>query len=86
MRAKSHVYSSRLEAASLDLDAPFRPLAAPGEADLIAEYFRLLVDRTRLRIVELVSERECPVGELVRLLDEPQPKVSNHVASRPDGA
>jgi hypothetical protein len=89
MSAKSPVYSWRLEAATLDLDAPFRPPAAPGEADLIAQYVRVLGDRTRLRIVELVSERECPIGELVRLLDEPQPEVSNHLAcllqSRDDG-
>jgi DNA-binding transcriptional ArsR family regulator len=75
-----------LEAATLDLDVPFRLPAAPGEADLIAKYFRVLGDRTGLRIVELAYQRECPVGELVRLLDEPRPKVSNHLASRPDGA
>jgi ArsR family transcriptional regulator, cadmium/lead-responsive transcriptional repressor len=60
--------------------APFRLPAAPGEPDLIAKYFRVLGDRTRLRIVELVSEREHSVGELARLLGEPQPKVSNHLA------
>jgi DNA-binding transcriptional ArsR family regulator len=61
-------------------NAPFRLPAAPGESDLIAKYFRVLGDRTRLRIVELVSEGERSVGELVRLLVEPQPKVSNHLA------
>jgi DNA-binding transcriptional ArsR family regulator len=62
------------------LDAPFRLPVAPGEADLIAKYFRVLGDRTRLRIVELVSGGERSVGELVRLLGESQPKVSNHLA------
>jgi ArsR family transcriptional regulator, cadmium/lead-responsive transcriptional repressor len=62
------------------LNAPFRLPVALGEADLIAKYFRVLGDRTRLRIVELVSEGERSVGELVGLLDEPQPKVSNHLA------
>jgi DNA-binding transcriptional ArsR family regulator len=61
------------------LDAPFRLPAAPGEADLIAKYFRVLGDRTRLRIVELVAEGERSVGELSHLLAEPQPKVSNHL-------
>lgn len=60
--------------------APFRLPVAPGESDLIAKYFRVLGDRTRLRIVELVSEREHSVGELARRLGEPQPKVSNHLA------
>lgn len=62
------------------LSAPFRLPAAPVEADLIAKYFRVLGDRTRLRIIELVSEGERSVGELSRLLGEPQPKVSNHLA------
>jgi ArsR family transcriptional regulator, cadmium/lead-responsive transcriptional repressor len=62
------------------LSAPFRLPVAPGEADLIAKYFRVLGDRTRLRIVELLSDRERSVGELARLLGEPQPKVSNHLA------
>ena len=61
-------------------NAPFRLPAAPSEADLLAKYFRVLGDRTRLRILELVAERERSVGELVELLDEPQTKVSNHLA------
>jgi ArsR family transcriptional regulator, cadmium/lead-responsive transcriptional repressor len=36
--------------------------------------------RTRLRILELVRDRERSVGELAELLGEPQPKVSNHLA------
>jgi DNA-binding transcriptional ArsR family regulator len=66
--------------AAAAIDAPFRLPVDPGESDLIAKYFRVLGDRTRLRIVELVSEREHSVGELARLLGEPQPKVSNHLA------
>ena len=42
--------------------------------------FRVLGDRTRLRVLELVAERERSVGELVTLLGEPQSKVSNHLA------
>jgi ArsR family transcriptional regulator len=62
------------------LEAPFRLPAEPAEADLIAKYFRVLGDRTRLGIVELLCDGERSVGELARLLDEPQPKVSNHLA------
>ena len=40
----------------------------------------MLGDRTRLRVLELLAQRERSVGELVELLDEPQTKVSNHLA------
>jgi DNA-binding transcriptional ArsR family regulator len=60
--------------------APFRLPVDPVEGDLLAKYFRVLGDRIRLRILELVGERERSVGELARLLREPQPKVSNHLA------
>jgi DNA-binding transcriptional ArsR family regulator len=67
-----------MEAATLR--APFRLPDAPSEADLLAKYFRVLGDRTRLRVLELVADRERSVGELVSLLGEPQSKVSNHLA------
>src|SRR5919197_2418560 len=60
-------------------NAPFRLPPQPAEADLLAKYFRVLGDRTRLRVLELVAERERSVGELVALLGEPQTKVSNHL-------
>lgn len=60
------------------LSAPFRLPAAPLESDLLAKYFRVLGDPTRLRI--LVAEQERSVGELAGLLGEAQPKVSNHLA------
>jgi ArsR family transcriptional regulator, cadmium/lead-responsive transcriptional repressor len=61
-------------------NAPFRLPAAPDEASLLAKYFRVLGDRTRLRILEVLLDREHSVGELVELLGEPQTKVSNHLA------
>jgi DNA-binding transcriptional ArsR family regulator len=60
--------------------APFRLPVVPAESDLLAKYFRVLGDRTRLRVLELVAEEECSVGELAKALGEPQPKVSNHLA------
>ena len=60
--------------------APFRLPEAPIEADLLAKYFRVLGDRTRLRLLELVAQRERSVGDLAKQLGEPQPKVSNHLA------
>lgn len=59
--------------------APFRLPAQPMEADMLAKYFRVLGDRTRLRILELVSEGERSVGDLAAELGEAQPKVSNHL-------
>jgi DNA-binding transcriptional ArsR family regulator len=46
----------------------------------VAKYFRGLGDATRMRILELLTDGERSVGELVELLGEPQPKVSNHLA------
>ena len=67
--------------ATIVLDtAPFRLPDAPGEQDLLAKYFRALGDPTRLRVLELLSDGERSVGELVAALGVPQPKVSNHLA------
>ena len=47
----------------------------------MGKYFRALGDPTRVRILELLGERgELSVTELVRRLNQPQPKVSNHLA------
>ncbi len=61
-------------------NAPFRLPDVPGEHDLLAKYFRALGDPTRLRVLELLSDGERSVGELVTALGLPQPKVSNHLA------
>ena len=60
--------------------APFRLPYALTERDLLAKYFRTLGNPTRLRILELLRERERPVGELVRHLRMTQPHVSNQLA------
>jgi DNA-binding transcriptional ArsR family regulator len=62
------------------VNAPFRLPPAPGEGDLLAKYFRVLGDPIRLRILDLVCDQERSVGELAKLVGEPQPKVSNHLA------
>lgn len=60
---------------------PFALPEQPTEPDLIAKYFKVLSDPTRVRILELLQEvGELSVGELVRVLEQPQPKVSNHLA------
>lgn len=63
------------------LEAPFRLPVSPGRSDLVAKYFRGLGDQTRVRILELLrDEGELTVGQLVKRLELPQPKVSNHLA------
>ncbi len=59
---------------------PFRLSDEPSEPEVVAKYFRGLGDATRIRILELLSEREHSVGELTRALGVSQSKVSNHLA------
>jgi DNA-binding transcriptional ArsR family regulator len=61
-------------------DAPFRLSDEPTRSEILAKYFRAFGDATRLRILELLVEREHSVGELVALLGTSQPHVSNHLA------
>jgi ArsR family transcriptional regulator len=42
--------------------------------------FRAFSDRTRLRILHLLVNGELCVGELVSILELPQPRVSRHLA------
>jgi len=42
--------------------------------------FLALSDKTRLRILAMMSDREVTVGEFTDALDESQPKVSRHLA------
>src|ERR671924_1175108 len=61
--------------------APFALSEAPTEPELVGKYFRALGDTTRVRILELLREHgELSVTELVERLEQPQPKVSNHLA------
>lgn len=43
-------------------------------------FFQALGDKTRLRLLNLMSEREICVCYLVEVLGAPQPKVSRHLA------
>lgn len=65
---------------SVRLDGPFRLSPHATDVELLAKYFRGFGDPTRLRILALVAESERSVGELVEALEQPQPKVSNHLA------
>jgi DNA-binding transcriptional ArsR family regulator len=61
-------------------DSPFRISDDPTRPEILAKYFRAFGDPTRLRILELLTEREHSVGELVEVLGTSQPQVSNHLA------
>lgn len=42
--------------------------------------FRAFSDRTRLRILSLLRSREFCVGDIVAILQVPQPRISRHLA------
>ena len=48
-----------------------------GNVDLM---FRAFSDRTRLRILSLLRNRESCVGDIVETLEVPQPRISRHLA------
>ena len=49
-------------------------------ADTVDLMFRAFSDRTRLRILCLLHQREFCVGDLVDILQAPQPTISRHLA------
>jgi len=48
------------------------------------DFFKILSDETRLRILMLLNQRELCVCEICQILDLPQPKVSRHLAKMRD--
>ena len=48
------------------------------------DFFKVLSDETRLRILMLLSQRELCVCEICQILDLPQPKISRHLAKMRD--
>lgn len=62
-------------------ESAYRRVPALRDAQSCAKYFKVLGDPTRVRILDVLQKRgELSVGELVRALEQPQPKVSNHLA------
>jgi len=62
------------------LAAPFRIPRRPTERQLVAKYFRTFGDPTRLHILELLTEHELSVGEIVKQIKTSQPRTSAHLA------
>jgi ArsR family transcriptional regulator len=48
--------------------------------EVFERLFQALADRTRLRLLNLMADGEVCVCFLVEVLDEPQPKISRHLA------
>lgn len=47
----------------------------------LVKMLKSLSDETRLRILNILFERECCVCELIQVLDISQPRVSHHLAA-----
>jgi ArsR family transcriptional regulator len=54
-------------------------MAARSSFDM-ERFFQALGDRTRLRLLNLMGEQEICVCYFVEVLDQPQPKISRHLA------
>jgi DNA-binding transcriptional ArsR family regulator len=67
--------------ASPSRQEPLTGVAASGSFDptLLARFFRVLGDPTRLRLLTLLLERDQTVSELVEALSAPQGRVSTHL-------
>lgn len=53
------------------------PKSQPFKLDL---FFQALADETRLRLLNLMEGKEICVCYFVEILDQPQPKISRHLA------
>jgi ArsR family transcriptional regulator len=71
--AKTKPYLPLFEAALPNM----KKTESSGTVDLM---FRAFSDRTRLRILHVLRDGELCVGDIVSILDVPQPRVSRHLA------
>ena len=53
----------------------------PSEIDLAAERFKVLSDRTRLAILQVLRNGECSVNRVAELVGASQPTISKHLAT-----
>src|SRR5215210_6029163 len=61
--------------------SPFLLPEQPTEADLVAKYFKVLAEPTRVRVLELLADAgELSVSQLMEVLGQSQSRVSNHLA------
>ena len=55
-------------------------MAAKQKIFDIERFFQALGDNTRLRLLNLMGDQEICVCYLVEILNQPQPKISRHLA------
>lgn len=55
-------------------------MAKPEKPVPLDQFFRALSDRTRLRLIHLMSEQEICVCYFIEVIGAPQPKISRHLA------
>src|SRR5436309_8475391 len=55
-------------------------MAARKQSFNAERFFQALGDNTRLRLLNLMGEQELCVCYFVEILDQPQPKISRHLA------
>jgi ArsR family transcriptional regulator len=55
-------------------------MSAKQKAFDIERFFQALGDNTRLRLLNLMGDQEICVCYFVEILDQPQPKISRHLA------
>jgi ArsR family transcriptional regulator, arsenate/arsenite/antimonite-responsive transcriptional repressor len=55
-------------------------MATKSAAFDMARFFQALGDKTRLRLLNLMGDQEICVCYFVEILDQPQPKISRHLA------
>ena len=55
-------------------------MTAKAKAFSIERFFQALGDSTRLRLLNLMGDQEICVCYFVEILDQPQPKISRHLA------
>ena len=70
-------YEDNCEVNNISLFIPKLP--NDDEFSVLADFFSVFSDPTRLKIISVLSERELCVHELVSLLDMKQPSVSQHL-------
>jgi ArsR family transcriptional regulator, arsenate/arsenite/antimonite-responsive transcriptional repressor len=58
----------------------FWSMATKTVAFDMARFFQALGDKTRLRLLNLMGDQEICVCYFVEILDQPQPKISRHLA------
>ncbi len=56
------------------------PMASRPASKSVSDKFAAFSDPTRLRILHLLRDGELCVGDLVTILDLPQPTISRHLA------